>query len=229
MNMPVSKENQAVIYQKDQWENYAPLFLSITTSIQLEVYKAAASQLSGDVADFGCGTSKIAPFLADNPAVTSYTGIDYASEMTETAQWVIDTIEQPNFKVSTSKIEAATGRYSSAVSIQSYYAWPDPLQTLKHIHSLLDDNGIFVLATANKSLQLEILAKELERELIGHPNLQAYKDYNLQLAANPDANFVDMEDLTWQAQQVGFSIVEAHQQFFNGGLNYLMLKKYSKA
>ena len=225
MNMPVSKQNQQPIYTKDQWENYAPLFLSITTSIQLEVYKAAAAQLSGNVADFGCGTSKIAPFLADNPAVESYTGIDYASEMIETAQWVIDTLEQPKFSVQASKIEDTKGLFSSAVSIQSYYAWPDPLLTLKHIHSLLEDAAVFVLATANKNLQLERLAKDLEKELIGHPNLQAYKDYNLQLAANPNAHFVDMAELTGQVQAAGFGVLEAHQQFFDGGLNYLIMKK----
>ena len=225
MNMPVTEKTNAAIYPKHHWENYARLFLSVTTSIQLEVYKEASKHLSGDVADFGCGTAKISPFLADKESVTSYTGIDYASEMTETAQWVIDTIEKPNFKVQTAKIEEANGFYTSGVSIQSYYAWPEPLKTLQHIASLLEKDALFVLATPNQSLQLEVLAKDIEKELIGHPNLQAYKEYNLKLAANTDAHFIDMVDLITQVQEVGFGIVEAHQRFFKGGLNYLLLRR----
>lgn len=145
--------------------------------------------------------------------------------MIETAQWVIDTIGQPNFKAQASRIEEAEGVYTSGVSIQSYYAWPEPLTTLQHIYSLLDRNALFVLATPNKSLRLDALAKDIEKELIGHPNLQAYKDYNLKLASNTEANFIGMEDLVGQVQEAGFGVVEAHQRFFKGGLNYLVLKK----
>jgi SAM-dependent methyltransferase len=218
-------KNSLDVYSVSTWANYAEVFSSVMTSVQLEVYKAACLHLTGDVVDFGCGTAKIAPFLADNPKVLSYTGIDYAEDMVNVAQQVFQAIGKPNYTAQHGKIEDAQGCYSSAVSIQSYYAWSNPIETLKHIYTLLEDNALFVLATPNKSLQLEALAKELEKELIGHPNLQAYKEYNLKLAANPDAHFVDMEVLSYQVQQTGFKIIEAHQYFFNGGINFLVVKK----
>ena len=213
------------IYPVSTWTNYAEVFSSIMTSVQLEVYKAACLHLTGNVVDFGCGTAKISPFLADNPKVHSYTGIDYAEDMVKVAQQVFQTIGKPNYIAQHGKIEEAKGCYTSAVSIQSYYAWSNPIATLQHIYTLLEENACFVLATPNKSLQLVTLAKEVEKELIGHPNLQAYKEYNLKLAANPDAHFIDMEELSYQVQHTGFRITEAHQYFFNGGINFLVMKK----
>lgn len=159
-------KNSPDIYSVSTWANYAEVFSSVMTSVQLEVYKAACLHLTGDVVDFGCGTAKIAPFLADNPKVHSYTGIDYAEDMVKVAQQVFQAIGKPNYTAQHGKIEDAQGCYSSAVSIQSYYAWSNPIETLKHIYTLLEDNALFVLATPNKSLQLEALAKELEKELI---------------------------------------------------------------
>jgi 2-polyprenyl-3-methyl-5-hydroxy-6-metoxy-1,4-benzoquinol methylase len=218
-------KNNPDVYSVSTWTNYAEVFSSVMTSVQLEVYKTACLHLTGNVVDFGCGTAKIAPFLADNPKVLSYTGIDYAEDMIKVAQQVFKTIGKPNYKAQHGKIEKAQGCYTSAVSIQSYYAWSNPVATLKHIYTLLEKNALFVLATPNKSLQLATLAKELEKELIGHPNLQVYKEYNLKLAANPNAHFINMAKLSHQVQQTGFQIIEAHQIFFNGGINFLVMKK----
>ena len=218
-------KNNSDVYSVSTWTHYAEVFSSVMTSVQLEVYKATCLHLTGNVVDFGCGTAKIAPFLADNPKVISYTGVDYAEDMVKIAQQVFQTIGKPNYTAQHRKIEDAQGCYSSAVSIQSYYAWSNPIETLKHIYTLLEDNALFVLATPNKSLQLETLAKEIEKELIGHPNLQAYKEYNLKLAANPDAHFINMGELSHQVQQAGFQIIEAHQYFFNGGINFIVMEK----
>lgn len=220
-----SNEKQKYRYPESDWNSYARLFAAVTTSVQLAVYREACLHLRGNVVDCGCGSAKIAPFLADNEQVSGYTGVDYSAEMVTAAEWVLSTLERDNFSIQHSKIENAVGCYDSAVSIQSYYAWPDPLVTLQHIAALLVKGGQFVLATPNPSLSLTKLAKDARKELIAHPDFQAFQDYNLQLAANPQANFVSMDALIKQTQQAGFEVIECHQQHFQGGLNFLVLRK----
>lgn len=212
-------------YPASEWNTYARLFTAVTTSMQLDVYREACLHLQGDVVDCGCGSAKIAPFLADMKSVSSYTGIDYAVEMITAAHWVLSTLDQPNFSLQHCKIEEAQGSFDSAVSIQSYYTWPDPLQVLSHIAKLLKTGGSFVLVTPNQQLDLHKLIKDARKELLAHPDFEDYKEYNLKLANNPDANFVEMDSLIEQAKQVGFSVSECHQRHFKGGLNFLVLHK----
>lgn len=220
-----NNEKQKYRYPESDWNSYARLFAAVTTSVQLAVYREACLHLKGNVVDCGCGSAKIAPFLSDNEQVSSYIGVDYSAEMVTAAEWVISTLERPNFSIQHCKIEEAHGSYDSAVSIQSYYSWPEPLVTLKHIADLLVAGGQFVLATPNPDLSLVKLAKDARKELLAHPDFQAFQDYNLQLAANPQANFISMDALIQQVQQVGFEVVECHQKHFQQGLNFLVLRK----
>lgn len=220
-----TNEKQKYRYPESDWNSYARLFAAVTTSVQLAVYREACLYLRGNVVDCGCGSAKIAPFLVDNEQVSSYTGIDYSAEMVTAAEWVVSTLERNDFGIKHCKIEDAVGHYDSAVSIQSYYSWPEPLVTLEHIAGLLVEGGQFVLATPNPSLSLVNLAKDARKELVAHPDFQAFQDYNLQLAANPQANFVSMDALITQTQQVGFAVIECHQKHFQGGLNFLVLRK----
>ncbi len=215
-------------YSLLEWNNYARLFASITTSVQMSVYMEACQYLQGNVIDCGCGTAKIAPFLIDNVNIKSYIGIDYSSDMVEVASWVIGQLNNNKFNIQHSRIEDYKGSlFDSAVSIQSYYSWPEPLIILQHIYNLLKPNGIFVLATANVNLPIEKLARDAWKELLTHPDFEAYKAYNVRLATNPDANFVSLDDLVKQVSQVGFKLETAHQQHFQGGLNFLVLSKKS--
>lgn len=218
-------EKQKYRYPESDWNSYARLFAAVTTSIQLAVYKEACLHLHGNVVDCGCGSAKLAPFLADNEQVSSYTGIDYSAEMVTAARWIISTLEHSNYTIQHCKIEEAQGMYDSAVSIQSYYAWPNPQETLRHIANLLVEGGQFVLATPNPILDLAKLAKDARKELLAHPDFAAFESYNLQLAANPHANFVSMDDLIQQVRNVGFEVIECHQKHFQGGLNFLVLRK----
>lgn len=215
-----------VPYPMQEWNDYARLFASITTSMQLEVYREACKYLSGHVIDCGCGSAKIAPLLVDETTVKSYTGVDYAEEMVGVARWVIQNLQNPHFAIRHNKIEDVNDQqFTSAVSIQSYYAWPDPVAVLRHIFQLLTPNAVFVLATPNTQLGLADLARDAWKELLAHPDFEAYKTYNLKLANNPHANFTSMNDLVQQVQSVGFRVQECHQRHFRGGLNFLVLSK----
>ena len=212
-------------YSKMDWENYAEIFSSITTPAQVEVYKAATPYLKGKVLDAGAGTGKIAHYLKDTPAVSSYTGVDYSKTMVKVGNSVLETLKRPLFHLQYGKIEAIDEYFDSAVSIQSLYAWEDPLLTLKHIHKILKPNGIFVLATANDKLDLTPLIKEAEEVLAGHPNLEIYKQYNIHLADNPQGNFMSLDKLIRLTHQAGFHVLEARQTLFYGGLSFLALAK----
>lgn len=222
MNQP------AITYPVSEWENYARLHASVTTSFQLAVYKEACKYLIGDIIDCGCGTAKIAPLLVNNKQLKSYTGVDFAEEMVKVSRWILEKLGQKTFNVEHSKIEELKGKegyFTSGVSIQSYYSWPDPLLVLRHINKMLTEDGVFVLATPNQSLSLERLAVEAEKELIAHPDFEVFKQYNLELAGNTQANFIEMDNLIRQVQQVGFQVLECHQRHFLGGLSFLVLKK----
>ncbi len=219
---------QAITYPVSEWEKYARLHASVTTSFQLAVYKETCKYLSGDIVDCGCGTAKIAPLLVGNNTVRSYTGIDFAEEMVTVSKWILQKLQQKSFTIEHSKIEDLKGKeefFNSGVSIQSYYSWPNPFLVLSHIYKILAKSGIFVLVTPNESLSLEELAKEAEKELIAHPDFEAFKEYNLQLAENTQANFISMDSLISQVQEVGFKVQECHNNHFLGGLNFLVLKK----
>lgn len=219
---------QNIPYNVTEWNNYARLFSSVTPSMQLEVYKEACNYLHGNVVDCGCGSAKIAPFLMDKENIYSYTGLDYSTEMVEVASWLISQLNKTNFKIHQCKIEDYQDEiFDSAVSIQSYYSWPDPKKVLKNIFNLLKANGTFILATPNFKLPLETLARDAWKELLTHPDFEAYKAYNIKLAMNPDAQFISLDDLVTQVSQIGFKLEAAHQQHFRGGLNFLVLSKRS--
>lgn len=82
-----------------------------------------------------------------------------------------------------------------------------------------------MLATPNPSLDLFELIKQARKELLAHPDFEDFQAYNLKLAANPQANFVSMDQLIQETQQAGFEVMECHQYHFLGGLNFLVLRK----
>ena len=185
---------ETAIYHPQEWEAYARAFAAVQTSFQRDLQLASAEWLNGDVADFGCGSAKLAPFLADMTQVSSYIGIDYSHQMIEIANWLIDQFDCPTFTTYEGKIEHYRGKtFDSAVSLNSYYTWPDPLAVLKHIYALLNPGGRFVLATPNPGIDMLAMEKEARKELLTHPDFATFKQSNLALTANPDAQFITMD------------------------------------
>lgn len=212
-------------YDLSDWERYAKVFASITTPAQMEVYEEASSYLFGNVLDAGSGTGKIAHYLNSNPKIDSYTGVDSSKEMVEVGNDILRRLEQPLFKIKHCKIENTVGVFDSAVSIQSFYAWPNPRSTLGSIFKLLKPNGIFILATVNNKLNLNTLIKDADKILAGHPNIDMYKQLNIQLADNAKGNFISLDELVCLVREMGFCILEANQRYFHGGINFLVIKK----
>lgn len=205
------------------WDDYAKDFTSITTQFQHETYREAAGHLYGHVADFGCGGAKIAPIL--NGQCVRYTGYDASPAMVRSARQLTGKLPArgTGFSIVLSRIDAvASAQHDSAVSINSYYAWPDPMANLKAVSACLGPGGTFVLATPNHHLQMSELLAEAEKDLSMHPYWSAYKRKNQHLAHN--AHLISLNNLVRQVQDCGFEILEAHDRHFMRGLNFLVLR-----
>lgn len=219
-------ESNTTIYGPGTWNTYARYFFGVTTSFQLDLYREAARHLQGDVIDLGCGTAKLAPMVLDNPSVNSYTGIDASEEMISLAQLLSKLLGKTKFNLIHGEIESLTHKqYVSGISINSYYSWPDPMKTLTHIYNMLEDDAIFVLATPNDRLNMPAILYQCEKELIGHPYFETFKQMNLSLAENDHAGFLVMDTLIQQVQRAGFRIQSCNQSFYAGGMNFLVAAK----
>ena len=209
------------------WDDYARTFASVQTQVQQELQQEAVKYLNGKVGDFGCGCAKIGLLVSDIESVISYVGIDASIEMVNIAQVLLKGIEPINTQsVHHGFIEDYSHTlFDTAVSLNSYYSWPNPLATLKHIFNLIEVGGTFVLATPNKNLDLIFLDKQAKKELIAHPYYNKFREHNLKLINDKDANLVEMSDLIKQVQSVGFKVEACHQNFYCGGLNFLVLSK----
>ncbi|MBX3629683.1 MAG: class I SAM-dependent methyltransferase [Nitrosomonas sp.] len=221
----MTKSNTA-IYGPGTWNTYARYFFGVTTSFQLDLYREAARHSQGNVIDLGCGTAKLAPIVLDNPSVNSYTGIDASETMISLAQQLSELFGRERFNLIHGEIESlAHQRYASGVSINSYYSWPDPAKTLAHIYDVLEDGAIFVMATPNDKLNMPEILYQCEKELIGHPYFEIFKQMNLSLAENDDAGFLAMDALIRQIQHAGFRVQNCNQSFYADGMNFLVAAK----
>ena len=208
------------------WSGFALLHTSVMTSVQVEMYSSATEYLFGDIADFGCGTAKITPFLESKPSLRSYVGIDASTEMINCGKNIVKELENnSNFQFIEGLIENVDLHFDSAVSLQSYYSWPKPEFTLRHIYSTLNSNGIFVIATPNQSLDMKFLLNEAQKELLGHPLWPKFKEHNQALADHESSSFLTLDDLISQLKSVSFKIEEAHSNFYFGGLNFIVARK----
>lgn len=208
------------------WNAYSRSFQSVMPSEMLRLNTEAAGWMSGRVADFGCGGGKIIPFVLDQSRVTNYTGIDMSADMVRRACWMAEQFPQKPSDIIHARIESVSMEpVDSAVSLNSYYTWPDSLSVLKHIFTQLKKNAVFVLATINPSIDMPRLLARAEMEMVGHPHWDEFKQHNMKICRSPDVNFVSMNELIMQAITVGFEVIEAHQHLYGGGLNFLVLER----
>lgn len=75
---------------------YTESHLSVLPSVQLDMYKFVATYQTGNVADFGCGTARITPFLMGMNDITHYMGVDYSEDMVKKSRGLIDQLAVDN-------------------------------------------------------------------------------------------------------------------------------------
>ncbi len=215
-------------YTRQDWDSYAKVFASVQTQVQRELQQSAITHLKGDVVDLGCGAAKIGALLSDRQDVSSYLGIDASKDMIEVANWYLAQF-QTSMPLTTWRgcIEDYDREqlFDSAVSLNSYYSWNQPVQVLSRIHALLKPGAVFVIANPNPRLDLLALDQQERKELILHPDYAAFREHNLKLVGQRDGNFPEMDELVSQLMEVGFKLQSCHSKFYAGGLNYVVVRK----
>lgn len=207
------------------FDQYSSSFAWVTPHCVAEVYAEAAKHVSGAIVDCGCGPCKFAPYLADNSNMTSYCGIDYSPKMVALGQQLLNQLQDPRFRVQCGDVADISGTYDCAVSLQSYYAWPNPEQSLSRVYHSLNSGGKLVLATVNSKLNIEALLKTASRDWLLNPLWQEYEAHNRQIVNNAQSIFESLDKLVGIIRCIGFELQEAHTQYYNGGLNFIVASK----
>lgn len=212
-----------------RWDQYAEAFAIITTHFQSEVYRDIANELHGKVVDFGSGSAKIAPYLCEKHHIKSYTGVDAASVMVTLGNELINRLDISEAKLVHSTIEAFSEvGFDSAVSINSYYSWSEPMTVISCIYASLNFGANFFLVTPNPSLDMPRLLNCAKKEHIMNPAYKDFIDSNINFDKSLCDRFVSMDIIVEQCRKAGFSVVNCHQQYYLGGLNYLKLQKIAR-
>ncbi len=214
-------------YEVNEWNEYASSFLTITTCYQSELLKYCASLLFGNVVDLGSGCAKLAPYLKNNNKIYSYKAVDASQQMYELGQYVLNKIGKKNFSIEKNYIEQhkANKKYSSAVSINSLYSWNNPAKVLQHIFNMLEDKGLFVLATINPNLDMKKLLNNVEVDLLFHPDFDKFQKINTCLANNNNANILPLDELLSLVHTSGFTVLDVRSDFYEKGVTLVLLEK----
>lgn len=211
--------------RSDIFNDYAPLFAAITPACVREVYLETAGLVNGSVIDCGSGPCKMASYLADTPDLLSYIGVDYSREMVALGQQLLSQLGDKRFSVQCDSVDNIRGEFDNAISLQSYYAWPNHIKSLTRIHQSLVPGGKFVLGTANNCLDLNALLAEASKDWMLNPLWDPYVQHNRSIAQKTTGRFDCLDTLIGELRSVGFVVVEAHTRFYDGGLNYVVCIK----
>lgn len=206
------------------WNDYSTSFLSVMPSAMIALNREAASHLTGNSVDFGCGAGKLIPFAMQNANVSSYTGIDASTDMVRKARWTISRFNTKPATILESRIESVEQQgFDSGVSINSHYTWSNPAGVLSHIRQRLKPDSPFVLASINANLDMQALLDSAEAECFAHPHWSAFREHNMAISHCDGLHLPTLDKLIEEVSTVGFRVREAHQKHYLGGLNFLVL------
>ncbi len=207
------------------FNRYSSPFAWVTPFCVAEVYEEAARHLNGAIVDCGCGPCKLAPYLVENREVLGYLGVDYSPEMVGLGQQLLEKLDDPRFQVQCASVEDIEGEFDCAVSLQSYYAWPNPYRALQRIYDTLVPGGKLVLATINQYLDIDALLKSASRDWLLNPQWCEYETHNRLIVNSLQDQLDDIDKLISVIKSVGFELQEAHTRHYNGGLSFVVLNR----
>lgn len=207
------------------WDAYKT-FATVTTRFQMEVYESAATFLKGRVCELGSAAGKLTPYV--NGRVIHFVGVDSSVTMHQAAEQVVKELPstQTTFEFVCKSIEDFNPEtpFDSGVSINSFYGWTNPALSLRRIAQCLQPDAPFVLATPNDRLSMPTLLQVAQKELVAHPHFKEFSRFNMALASNEAGYFPCLDELVGLARKQ-FRVNLAHQNFFMGGLNFLLLAR----
>ncbi|MBQ9360288.1 MAG: class I SAM-dependent methyltransferase [Lachnospiraceae bacterium] len=103
------------------------------------------------ILDIGCGGGATLRYLAERIEGGHFTGVDYSdvsvalSEETNAKHIAGGRMEIVSGSVSDLPFEDNT--FNKAITVESFYFWPTPIESLKEVHRVLADNGVFLLVS----------------------------------------------------------------------------------
>lgn len=219
-----SNSTDSNIATATDWNDYSRSFQSVMPSQMLALNREVAAHMKGHVVDFGCGGGKIIPFVLDSPDVTGYTGIDAAAEMVDRARWMgRQFVDKPSRIVHGRIEEVVVEKADTALSINSFYNWPDTRLVLEKIAGLLKPGAVFVLATINDRLDMPALLDRARMECVAHPHWPEFCEHNVRICKSSSIQLLSLDELIREVQAAGFVVEEAHQKLYDGGLSLLVL------
>ena len=102
-----------------------------------------------NVLDIGCGGGAALARLSKMIPNGCLTGIDYSKvsveESTKFNRACIDSGRMKILEGSVDSLPFDNNEFSKIVTVESFYFWPTPIESLKEVHRVLKKNGVFLL------------------------------------------------------------------------------------
>ncbi len=208
------------------WNDYAKSFQSIMPPVMIELNEAVAKKMFGHVIDYGCGSGKLIPYLNDNAAVKSYTGIDLSEDMLALASKIAEGFSGLTTRfIRGNVLQVPVTPTDCAVSINSFYSWSQPKQVVRKIFENLNDGGVLVIGSLSKSINMRELLNDAEPLFLQNEYWPDFRRHNINIIDHPNTKLVELSELCDLLTSIGFKISHATDSFYRGGLCLVEAKK----
>lgn len=107
---------------------------------------------AGDsVLDVGCGGGATLRYLNDRIPDGHLTGVDYSEVSVSLSKELnADLIAEGKLEIvsgSVADLPFKNDAFDKVVTVESFYFWPDPVESLKEVHRVLASHGVFLLVS----------------------------------------------------------------------------------
>lgn len=103
------------------------------------------------ILDIGCGGGATLRCLYDRVPDGHLTGIDYSDVAVnlskETNADIIASGKMEIISGSVAELPFADGSFDKIITVESFYFWPDPVESLKEVRRVLSPKGVFLLVS----------------------------------------------------------------------------------
>ena len=119
------------------------------TATHSEVVEAAEQVPVGRALDIGCGGGNTLARMAERVTEGHLVGIDYAETSVEASRaFNAALVERGRMEILHGSVEAlpfADGHFDAVVTVESFYFWPSPEESLREVARVVREGGSFLL------------------------------------------------------------------------------------
>ena len=216
------------INEKNVWKLYSPVFAKITPTMQKSLLLHAAINAKGSVLDAGTGVGKLLPYLKSNKNIDNILGIDANSFMLKEAK----KYENQNIKTQIGNVINHDGKYDTIVSLNVLYTLNEPIKFLEKSYSNLNKNGVLILSSPNKNVNMRKLEEIVDIEFNSSLNSDLQDEYTLFKECNfyltSQTGFkpklFDMEEMIPTLENIGFTISHKQMDYLDTNFTIIATK-----